>query len=166
MEVIEAIKKRQSVRSFTDREVLLEDMKKIVEAGVLAPTGRNSQNLLVVGVRDKSLVTQIMNYISGGKEYYGATALVFVFEKFSDDLSELNAGAAMENMLLRATDLHIGSCWIHRGRKLFSSDAAKLFLKEVLNLDKPYLLLESIALGYQKDVVPLKEKNPSNGKVI
>ena len=57
MEVIEAIKKRQSVRSFTDREVSLEDMKKIVEAGVLAPTGRNSQNLLVVGVRDKSLIT-------------------------------------------------------------------------------------------------------------
>ncbi len=166
MEVFETIRKRQSVRCFTDKEISYDDIKKIVEAGVLAPTGRNSQNLLIVGVKDKKTVKKLMNYISGGKEYYGAPAVIFVFEKFPDNLSELNAGAAMENMLLAATGLNIASCWIHRGRNLFASEDAKLFLKETLNLDKTYVLLESIALGIQKDVVPVKEKNPDNGKVI
>ena len=166
MNLDEAILKRQSIRKFNDKTISKEDMKKIVDAGVLAPTGRNSQNLLIVGISNYAIVSEIMKHISGGKEFYDAKGLVLVFEKFSDNLSDLNAGACMENMLLEATSLGIASCWIHQARRVFDSETSREFLKTILNLDKPLKVLEGIALGYQEEATPRKEKDIKNGRVI
>lgn len=166
MELFEAIEKRQSIRRFTSQKIAKEDLEKIVKAGVLAPTGRNTQNLEIVGVSNPEILNKLLSHIGGGKEYYGATAIVFVLEKTPDNLSELNAGACMENMLLAATSLGISSCWIHCTRKMFADENSKQLLKDVLGLDHEMTLLESIALGYKDGDVPVKVKDEHNGKVL
>lgn len=166
MELRETIRCRQSIRSFTDQKVSKEDMEKIVEAGVLAPTGRNTQNLLIVGLVDQEKLSSLLERVPCKKNFYNCTAIAFVFEKSADRLSDLNAGAAMENMLLQATDLGIASCWIHSVRDIFEEKENCKILQEILELKKPYKLLETIALGYQAEKTPIKEKDPENGKVL
>lgn len=53
MDVFEAIKKRRSIRSFTDEPVVEEDIKKIIEAATWAPSGSNSQPWEFLIIRDE-----------------------------------------------------------------------------------------------------------------
>jgi len=53
--VLEVIKKRQSVRSYQDKEVPEEILQEILEAGRLAPSPCNNQPWKFIVVRDKNL---------------------------------------------------------------------------------------------------------------
>ena len=53
--VLEAIKKRQSVRSYQDKEVPEEILQQILEAGRLAPSAKNTQSWKFIVVKDKDL---------------------------------------------------------------------------------------------------------------
>lgn len=59
MELKEAIKKRQSIRRYKDLDVRQEDLLAILEAGRLAPSGKNSQNWHFLVIRDRGLMEKI-----------------------------------------------------------------------------------------------------------
>ena len=53
--VIEAIKKRQSVRSYQDKEIPDEILQEILEAGRLAPSANNKQGRKFIVVKDEDV---------------------------------------------------------------------------------------------------------------
>lgn len=59
MELQETIKKRQSIRRYKDQEVKQEDLLAILNAGRLAPSGKNSQNWHFLVIRDRGLMEKI-----------------------------------------------------------------------------------------------------------
>ncbi|MGI6733344.1 MAG: nitroreductase family protein [Anaerovoracaceae bacterium] len=63
MELRDAIYKRQSIRKYTEQDVRQEDLEKILDAGRMAPSGKNSQNWHFVVVRDKELKEKIAQAI-------------------------------------------------------------------------------------------------------
>ncbi len=160
--MLKEIAMRRSVRSYTDVPVEKEKMLFVLAAGNQAPTGRNSQNLLFVGVLDPDIRKKLFDYLGGGQGYYGAPAIVLVFERVKDPLTPLNAGAAMENMLLEATHLGLASCWIHSTVSAFNRPEEKHLLKELLHLPGDYDLVETMALGYGKDIPQEKKRNADN----
>ena len=77
MELFEAIKKRHSYRGgFTDKGIPREDLQKIVQTGLEAPSGKNCQTTRFVIVDEPSLLEQIGQMHPGNKAVQQAKAMI------------------------------------------------------------------------------------------
>ena len=140
MEVSQAILERRSIRKFKEDSVSRELLNKILEAGTLAPSGKNKQpwKFYVVQGEKRSEMTQAMQRgmdrlakmgINTGSAKYTlrvmetAPVTIFVFnptsrhplmkrdtlEVYTDIVDIQSIGAAIQNMLLTAVDLGLGT---------------------------------------------------------
>jgi nitroreductase len=109
MEALEAIAKRRSVRSYTGDPVSKEDLLKIVDCGRLAASGSNRQPWDFILITDKEMIAHL-KIAADWMEKAGAVIAVVV-----DPTSRWwveDGAAAVENMLIAATALGYGSCWL------------------------------------------------------
>jgi len=117
MDVFEAIAKRYSYRGpFVDTPVPREDLKKIVQAGIQAPSGKNEQVISFVIVDDPVLLGRIAEAVDR-PVCNTAKAMIAcvadprpVFEGFS--FAAEDCAAAVENMLLAITALGYAGVWL------------------------------------------------------
>jgi nitroreductase len=120
MDLFEAIEKRHSYRgAFTDHEVPREDLRKIVEAGLKAPSGKNAQTTMFVIVDDEELVKEIATMHPSNQAMRESKAFIAcivdkeaeaTYEGYSFQVED--CAAAVENMLLAITSLGYASVWI------------------------------------------------------
>ena len=120
MDLFEAIKKRHSYRGdFNDRVVRQEDLLKIVQAGLDAPSGKNCQTTRFVIVDDPGLLSQITLMHPGNKAFQQAKVMIAciidknpeaIYEGFEFQVED--CAAAVENMLLAIAALGYASVWI------------------------------------------------------
>lgn len=143
MELIHTIKSRRSIRKFKDDPIPNEIIEKIIEAGTLAPSGKNKQPwkfYVIQGEKRREMVDEMqigmkrledMGIRTGSARHSRevmaeAPVTIFVFnptskhpllkrdtlEIYSDVVDIQSIGAAIQNMLLTAVDLGLGSLWI------------------------------------------------------
>ena len=99
MDELTLLEERQSIRSFDTSKVIKDaDLEKLLKAAILAPTGRNSQNLYFVLLKDQEKKKRILSSLGIERNFYDAPYLLFTFAKKEDHLDELNVGAALENV--------------------------------------------------------------------
>lgn len=154
MDVPEIIKKRRSVRQYTTKPIAKEALLAMIEAARFAPTARNVQPWEFVVITDKNTLQDIADLAENARFVAQATACIAVFS--SDTKYYLEDGcAATQNILLAATGLEIGSCWVAGDKKPYSSQINKL-----LNAPETLKLVSMIALGYpeSKEVFKIAEK--------
>ncbi|MEM2866184.1 MAG: nitroreductase family protein [Candidatus Hadarchaeales archaeon] len=122
MDTLEAIRKRRSVRSFKSDPVPEEDLKKILEAASWAPSAGNCQPLELVVVRDPRVKEEVME-AAFGQPFVGEAPVVVVVcaevERTTSRYGERgelfyvqDTAAATQNILLAATSLGYGTCWV------------------------------------------------------
>ncbi len=127
MDVSEAIAKRKSVRAYEDMPVLDDVLKKVIAAGQWAP---NAGPFQISVVRNVGLRQRINNrakdaMIHSGNDFlqaraslpdyeplYGAPVLVLLSAPSDSPMGTINTALAAENMLLEATELGLGSCFL------------------------------------------------------
>jgi len=113
MELFDAVNVRRSVRKYLPTPVPRDVLEKIVAAAVEAPTGCNAQLKQYVIVDDPAVMSQLYpmsNALAGAP-----AAIVVLVDPKPTPYGEFwiqDASAAMQNMLLAATSLGYGSCWI------------------------------------------------------
>ena len=120
MNIFELIEKRHSYRGpFTAQQVPIEDLIKIVEAGLLAPSGKNGQTTKFVIVNDPDIIDKIRELHPTNKAMQTANAYIAcIIDKQPEPIYEGMAfqiedcAAAVENMLLAITALGYASVWI------------------------------------------------------
>lgn len=123
MELKEAIKVRRSIRHFNDLEVSTSEIKEILGSAILSPSAHNRQPWSFYIIHeDKFKKAEIADILLAATGDYTiqtcnvikeCNALILVFAKIEDELMDIESvGAAIENMLLTATDLNIASLWI------------------------------------------------------
>ena len=117
MDFFEAIEKRYSFRGeYKAQAVSEKDMRKILDAGIRAPSGCNGQTTSFIAVTDKNLLKKIAGVID--KPCVKTAPLIIavltekveVFEGRSFEIEDY--GAAVENILLAATALGYASLWL------------------------------------------------------
>jgi nitroreductase len=117
MDVFEAINKRHSYRDkFKDEPVPREVLKKIVQAGIQAPSGKNEQTTDFVIVDDPGLIKEIADIVE--KPFMKSAKAIIacimdprpVFHGISFGAED--CAAAVENMLLAMTALGYATVWI------------------------------------------------------
>ena len=168
MDFLELAQKRVSTREFSDKRIEKEDLEKILKACDIAPTGKNRRPIFYVILSSEEKKERLFKLLpSIQAKFYNADALLFSFVKQEDHLKELDCGAAIENALLEATSLDIGSCWIHCASAEMNTEEGKKALKEVLDLDNEYEVLDCIAFGYPKNGrFAVKERSGNGSKIV
>ena len=149
------IQSRTSVRIYIQQPISKENINTILQSAILAPSAKNIQPWrFVVVQQDKHLIHNIADLMQRSTFVRNADCLICVFldkEQAFDYTKDCQSiGACIENMLLTATSLGIGSCWI--GEILDRQSE----VKELLQIDQSrYDLMAIISLGY-----PLRKTNP------
>jgi len=160
MDVWEAIKSRRSVRRFRQEAISTEALLKLAEAARCAPSASNRQPLEFVIVNTEEQTALVFAQLAwagyvqprrnppAGKRPVGYIAVLIDPEKAMAQFGKVDAAAAIENILLTAQGMGIGSCW------LGSINRDKL--KEILEIPDKYDIDSVIALGYP-DETPVME---------
>ncbi len=147
--VFETIRGRRSIREYIDREIPLEYLKLIVEAGLWAPSASNLQPREFILIKDKDLLRAV-KLVSPGLSGNPAAIIVLCIDhekaskggRMGETMALLDVATSLQNMMLMAYALGIGSCPI--------ASFDKLALKTILDIPEhvePVLLL---SLGYPK----------------
>jgi nitroreductase len=158
MENLELLKYRRSVRSFNSKRIPWADLEAIIDAARFSPTARNVQPWEFVVITDKHKLAELAKLAENGRFIAQAAACIAVF--CFDTKYYLEDGcAATCNILLAATTLGIGSCWIAGDKKSYSGQVSVL-LNAPLNMK----LISLITLGYpqEKDCFKLVDKRQLN----
>ncbi len=149
---------RRSVRAYKPDPVPEALLEEVLRAGTYAPTGGGRQSPVLVAVTDKAARDEIsrLNAAVMGKDtdpYYGAPVLVLALADPASSTWVEDASCALENMMLAAHALGLGSVWVHREREIFDSEAGKALLR-AWGLPETLRGVGSIALGYASGPAP------------
>ena len=142
METFDALTKRASVRDYMNQPVPKDMLEKLVDAGRRAPTARAVEPWEFVVVTERAMLDKLGGIISTGVFLKKATACIVVFCQDTKYYLE-DGSAATENILLAATDLGLGTCWIAGDKKEFCEEASKL-----LGAPAHLKLVSLIAIGW------------------
>lgn len=117
MNTLEAIYNRRSIREYTDEPVTEEEMHKLLEAAFSAPTAVNTQPWEYVVLTEKKALDKVRDKLHFAR--YNAPSAIIVcgnmklaFKGPVKDLWICDCSAAVENILLAATELGLAAVWI------------------------------------------------------
>ena len=157
---LELIKTRRSCRHYRAEQIADSELNAVLEAGTYAPTGHGLQDPVIVAVQDEAikarlarLNAQIMGVDSN--PYYDAPTYVLVFASADNPNAVQDGSCVLENLMLAAHALGLGSCWINREREMFATDEGRALMQE-LGLKPGLVGVGAIALGY-----PSREPRPA-----
>lgn len=144
MDTLGIIKKRRSIREYSEKEIPKDVLEKVIEAARFAATARNVQPWEFIVITQPATLKKFSELAQNGRFLSKAKACIAVF--CADTKYYLEDGcSATCNILLAAADLGIGSCWIAGDKKDYCAEMAKL-----LNVPAGYKLVSLVALGYPK----------------
>lgn len=131
----ENLKNRRSIRLYKDAQVSDELLDAVLEAGLYAASGMNTQNTVMVAVRDKETRDQLsrMNAEVMGSQndpFYGAPCVIVVLVDPERYTCVEDGSLVMGNLMQAAYDAGLGSCWIHRAQQMFDSEEGKSLLRK------------------------------------
>ncbi len=151
MDALEAIRKRRSVRAYTGEPIPRKDLEAIVDSGRLAAIGSNYQPWDFVVVTDRDMIEQLK---VAARWMERAGAIIAVVMDPSSRWWREDGSAAVENMLIAATALGYGSCWL-QGYTMPREEE----LKALLEIPREKRLLTLVPIGVPVQW-PTKEKKP------
>lgn len=193
MNTYDAIITRRSTRSYKPDAVESEKLNKVIEAGRFAPSGGNNQtnHFLIVQNKDvlqklaalareafakmevtaetySSLKTSILLSKKGDYVFhYNAPVLIIVANQKDYGNNIADCAVAVENMMIEANELDLGSCWINQIHWLTEDEKILSYLRE-LGLKENERVYASMALGYAKssDGKPNRQPLPRKGNEV
>ena len=154
VEFIELVKMRKSIRKYKSDIIPEEKLNYIIEAARLAPSWKNSQPWRFIIVTKEELKKKITS------RDWAAEAPIIIVGVADPTLSGtrenkqyylVDMGIAMEHMMLAATELGLGTCWI--GLR-FNEE----IVKETLKIPEQYQVVAITPLGYPDEKPSLKTR--------
>jgi nitroreductase len=174
-ETIATIQKRRSIRAYDEKQIEDGLLNLIIESGRYAPSGGNSQSTRFLVIQNKSVLSKleavvenelakieidentykslksfILRARKGGLHFsYSAPTLIVVSNKKDYGNAMADSAVAIENMMIAATSLSIGSCWINQLKWLNNNELICDYMSE-LGIPKDEMIYGAISLGYSK----------------
>ncbi len=151
--MLDAIRQRCSVRTYTDEPVAEEDLQAILEAALCAPTANNVRPWHIVVVTD----TEKRETLAGVHQWARFCAQSPVVLAFCADAERQphwwieDACAALENALIEAAALGLGACWVGiRGEEGGHGPGLEReqYVREALGIPGHIRVLALVSLGH------------------
>ena len=160
MDIFEAIKTRATYRGpYRDVEIPKEDLDKIVQAAIDAPSGCNKQTTYFIIVNDKETMKKLSQIVSKGGMDTATAAIVVLADKtpaydntsfYKEDYS-----AAVQNIYLAATGLEYTTCWLDGALR---RDGISEKISEKLGVPDDLMTCVLLPIGIPANEVLHKEK--------
>ncbi len=157
--ILECIKSRRSIRNFKPDDVPQDLIDKVVTAGLYAPSAMGRQSCIVVEILNKEVRDQISRLNSSiiGREntdpFYGAPVILTVFGPKDFPPYIYDGSLIMQNMMLEAHELGLGTCWIHRAKEEFETDEGRELMK-AWGIKENFEGIGHLALGFIDGTTP------------
>jgi len=135
-EILNNIGTRRSCRAYRPDALPRETLDEILEAGLWAPSGMGRQSVTLVAVTDpetRGTLRRMNAAILGNPSadpFYGAPAVVVALADPAASTCVEDGSLALGSMMLAASSLGVGSCWIHRAKEEFESAEGRALLKK------------------------------------
>ena len=155
MDTLVAISSRRSIRRYKPERVMEDHLKKILEAGRQAPSAGNRQPWHFIVIRDPEVKRKVAEACSNQTWMALADVIVAVvgLPEVSEKWYQVDAAIALQNMILAATSLDYGTCWIG------AFDEAKV--KEILGVPEGARVVALTPIGVPaEDPPPRPRKSP------
>lgn len=172
-DIITTIKQRRSIRKFKEEQVSKKVLLTILEAGQYAPSGGNNQTTHMLVIQNKEVLQKLKDIVEyefsqmeiyegmyesikasiraskkGGYEFfYKAPVLIIVTNKKGYGNAMADSACVLENMMLAATELNVGSCWINQLHWLEENTTVRAYLAG-LGISDNETICGGLALGY------------------
>lgn len=145
MNVLKAIKERRSIRKYKPDDVSPEDLNTILEAGRWAPSASNKQPWHFVVVQKKSMRKKLADAHAYGRFMAESPVVIVVLgdPAVHPKYHLADPHNAVQNMLLAAYSLGLGTCWMG----VRDTDIEPEF-RELLGIPENLRVICSISLGY------------------
>ncbi|RNC63175.1 MAG: FMN reductase [NAD(P)H] [Candidatus Dichloromethanomonas elyunquensis] len=172
-EVLKTIKNRRSVRHYSSEQICQESLDLILDAGGYAPSAHNQQTWHFTVIQNQKLLEHINETVRremAGSEVewirkmgsnpdflvtYNAPTLIIVSGRTDGIAWAADCAAAIQNMLLAAESLDIGSVWLGLLRFFFEEKKNK----DLLGIPDGYEPYYGVSFGYKvKDKIPVVPK--------
>ena len=157
MEFEDLIKERYSVRSYQSRPVEDEKLEKVLDAARLAPTAANKQPFRLIVVKTEGRKDELKRVYPA--DWFSQAPLVICAcavkseswtRRDGRNYVDVDTTIAMDHLILAATNLGLGTCWI----AAFDAEAAREILKTPDDVE-PLLFTP---LGYPADEIGTKTR--------
>ncbi len=193
MDALTLIKSRHSTRKFLQKPVEKEKLDLVIEAGRFAPSGGNNQTTHFIVIQDKvvleemariaqeefakmeltpdtyaSLATSIKLSKKGTYVFhYNAPVLILTANRIDYGNNMADCSCAVENMMLMANALDLGSCWINQVNWLNRNPVMVAYLKK-LGMQEGETVYVSMVLGYPdtEDGLPFRRVVERKGNPV
>ena len=168
-ETLKTIQERRSVRSFKPDQISKEEMTAILDAGIAAPSAMNRQPWHFTVIQNQEVIRRIedenreivfstpetaanANRLNdpNHRSFYNAPTVIMFSGDQQNVWSVCDCALAMQNMVLAAKSLSIGSCIIGSTGFAFKSENLREWFRE-LGVPQGYAPLFAIALGYTEE---------------
>jgi nitroreductase len=145
MEVIDAIKKRRSIRKYKRTPIVKETLIRMLEAARWAPSGGNRQPWEFIVVKNPNVRRNVADLTPGGKFLTDAQVMiVVVIDPKKDPRHYIEDGAIVTtHILLAAHALGVGSCWVGAFDSEYEAN-----VKDILHVPSDFRIASLISLGY------------------
>ena len=193
MNTYESILTRRSTRKYLNKPVSKELLEKIIETGRYAPSGGNSQSNHFIVIQNKQIIDHLVKMVErafsqmeitenmyrslqnsinlskkGGYVFsYNAPVLIIVANKKDYGNNQADCALALENMMLEANELDLGSCYINQ-LKWLNEDQKILSYLQSLGMNEDERVYGSLIVGYPdtNDGKPLRKVLPRKGNEV
>ena len=193
MDVFSSIATRHSTRKFKEEPVPQEVLDKVIEAGRQAPSGKHKNQSRFIVIRKKEVLQELIALVQqefakmevtpenddnfggairaakkGGYVFmYNAPVLIVVANKRDYGNKYADVSCAMQNMMLAANALDLGSCWINQLRWLQDNPVLRAYLQK-LGMAEDEEVCASLSIGYpdMPDGLPGRRVMPVTGNPV
>ena len=162
-EMIELLRKRRSIRKFTQEKVDAATIDILIEALLRAPSSRGISPWEFVVVDDRELLANISRSKEHGSEFLkdAPLAIVVCADSTKSDVWVEDCAIASIIAQLAALSLGLGSCWVQiRQRMHEGGSSAEEYVRELLGLPVHIKVESIIGIGHPgetKRPVPAKD---------
>ena len=155
MDFMDVVAVRKSVRGYADKPVEEEKLSKVLEAARLAPSWANKQCCRYMVVKDKAKIQELAGGFNGWLKQAPVIIVACADPKDSGTHDSMNyylvdVGISMQQLILAATDVELGTCWIG------GFDEAKV--KKALGVPENIKVVAMTPVGYPDDKEGLGDK--------
>lgn len=158
METFHTIINRRSIRKYKFGKIEDEKINQLLKAAMYAPSAMNLQPWHFIIINNQKVLDETVKSIPYAEMIKQSGNAILVCGDVSLEKNESwliqNCSAAVQNILLAAYDMQLGSCWIAvHGMP----DVVKNVVKQ-FNLPQNIIPIALVALGYPEEVVNAEER--------
>jgi nitroreductase len=156
--IMDLFLKRRSIRKFNTTKIPTDIVQQLIQGALLAPSSRSLYPYEFVVIDDTTIIQKLAQAKPHGAAFLSQATLSIVIcgNEHKSDVWVEDCSIAATHLMLLATELGLGSCWVQiRKRLVDDTRTASAYIQELLKIPQHIHVEAIIGFGY-----PAEKKEP------